>query len=258
MTLSAPGALAPRPGAAPLSRMVLAQAGFELKLQLRNGEQLLVTLVIPLLLLLGLTLTSAVDVGTTDRIDAVAPGILALAVMSSAFTSQAISTGFERRYGVLKRLGTTPLPRAGLITAKTLAVVGVELVQVVLLAAVALLLGWHPSGDPAAAVLLVVLGTAAFSGLALLMAGTLRAEATLAGANLVWLLMLAAGGVVVPLDRYPQSLQGPLELLPLGALSEGLRQVLVEGAALPGTALLVLLVWAAAGIALAARFFRWE
>lgn len=258
MTLTAPGALAPRPGAAPMARMVLAQAGFELKLQLRNGEQLLVTLVIPLLLLLGLTLTSAVDVGSTDRIDAVAPGILALAVMSSAFTSQAISTGFERRYGVLKRLGTTPLPRAGLITAKTLAVVGVELVQVVLLAVVALLLGWHPSGDPAAAVLLVVLGTAAFSGLALLMAGTLRAEATLAGANLVWLLMLAAGGVVVPLDRYPRSLQGPLELLPLGALSEGLRQVLVDGAALPGTALLVLLVWAVGAIALAARFFRWE
>ncbi|GGT79270.1 ABC-2 type transport system permease protein [Actinomadura citrea] len=250
--------LAPAPGAAPLPRMILSQTGYEFRAVLRNGEQLLLTLIIPVVLLALFSATSLLDLGAGRRVDFLAPGILALAVMSTAFTGQAIGTGFERRYGVLKRLGATPLPRGGLIAAKTLSVVAVEAVQAAVVCAVALALGWHPHGDPASVVVLLLLGTAAFSGFGLLMAGTLRAEATLAAANLVYILLLALGGVVFPLDRFPGAVRSALELLPISALSEGLRQVLQHGAAFPGRPLAVLAVWAVAGLVLAARFFKWE
>ncbi|WP_089313470.1 ABC transporter permease [Actinomadura mexicana] len=238
--------------------MVLSQAGYEFRAVLRNGEQLLLTLVIPVVLLALFSATSLLDLGAGRRVDFLAPGILALAVMSTAFTGQAIGTGFERRYGVLKRLGATPLPRGGLIAAKTLSVVAVEAVQAAVVCAVALALGWHPHGDPASVAALLLLGTAAFSGFGLLMAGTLRAEATLAAANLVYVLLLVLGGVVFPLDRFPGAVRSALELLPISALSDGLRQVLQHGAAFPGKPLAVLTVWAVAGLVLAARFFRWE
>lgn len=256
--MTTPLDLAPAPGAAPLPRMILSQAGYEFRAVLRNGEQLLLTLIIPVVLLALFSATSLVDLGAGRRVDFLAPGILALAVMSTAFTGQAIGTGFERRYGVLKRLGATPLPRGGLIAAKTLSVVAVEAVQAAVVCAVALALGWHPHGDPASVIVLLLLGTAAFSGFGLLMAGTLRAEATLAAANLVYILLLALGGVVFPLDRFPAGVRSALELLPISALSDGLRQVLQHGAAFPGKPLAVLAVWAAAGLVLAARFFKWE
>jgi ABC-2 type transport system permease protein len=181
--------------------------------------------------------------------------------MSTAFTSQAIATGFERRYGVLKRLGATPLSRAGLIAAKTTTVIAVELLQGVLIVLVALAIGWRPDASPAAIVVapvLILLGTAAFSGLALLMAGTLRAEATLAGGNLVYIVMLGVGGVVFPLTRFPAGARPVLELLPTGALSSGLREVLQQGAVFPVGHAVTLAVWAVAAITLAARTFRWE
>jgi ABC-2 type transport system permease protein len=252
---------APAPGAAPLPRMVGAQTGLELRTLLRNGEQLVLTLIIPVLLLAAFSQENLVSYGPGRRIDFLAPGILALAVLSTAFTSQAIATGFERRYGVLKRLGTTPLSRRGLISAKTLTVLVVEVLQSILIVAVALGLGWQPHGGaPAVAsvILLMIAGTAAFSGLALLLAGTLRAEATLAAANLLYLVMLGIGGVVFPLTKFPPSAQPILRLLPAGALSTGLRSVLQYGSGLPLRDLLVLVVWAVAGIALAVRFFRWE
>ncbi|MQA96517.1 MAG: ABC transporter permease subunit [Streptosporangiales bacterium] len=254
-------AFVPAPGAAPMGRMVLAQAGMELRTLLRNGEQLLLTLIIPVLLLVGASLAPVLDLGTERRVDFIAPGVLALAVMSTAFTGQAIGTGFERRYGVLKRLGTTPLSRFGLIAAKTVSVIAIELLQLAVLWAVALGLGWRPQGGPAGAVavvLLIVAGTAAFSALGLLMAGTLRAEATLAAANLVYLLLLLVGGVFFPLSAFPEALRPALELLPISALSGGLRAVLEHGAAPPLAALGVLLAWAVLATAAAARFFRWE
>jgi ABC-2 type transport system permease protein len=252
---------APAPGAAPLPRMIGAQAGLELRTLLRNGEQLVLTLIIPVLLLAAFSKEDLVSYPGHSRIDFLGPGILALAVMSTAFTSQAIATGFERRYGVLKRLGATPLSRRGLIAAKTLTVLVVEALQSILIIVVALALGWHPRGGVAAvawAVLLMVAATAAFSGLALLMAGTLRAEATLAAANLVYLIMLGIGAVVFPLTKFPAGSRHVLLLLPADALSDGLRSVLQNGSGLPGGDLLVLLVWAAAGIGLAVRTFRWE
>ncbi|MBW5250854.1 ABC transporter permease [Streptomyces sp. P01-B04] len=252
------GTYAPRPGAAPLGRMIAAQTALETRMLLRNGEQLLLTVIIPTLLLVLFSAVDIVDTGSGESVDFLTPGILALAVMSTAFTGQAIATGFERRYGVLKRLAASPLPRWGLMTAKTLAVLVTEVLQVVLLTVIAFALGWSPHGNPFAVLLLLVLGTAAFSGLGLLMAGTLKAEATLAAANLVFLLLLVGGGVIVPLEKFPDAVQSVLGLLPIAALSDGLRDVLQNGAAMPWGDLGILAVWTVLGLGAAARFFRWE
>ncbi|MEX0174243.1 ABC transporter permease [Streptomyces sp. LMG1-1-1.1] len=252
------GTYAPKPGAAPVGRMIAAQTALETRMLLRNGEQLLLTVIIPSLLLVLFSTVDIVDTGAGEAVDFLAPGVLALAVLSTAFTGQAIATGFERRYGVLKRLGASPLPRWALMTAKTLAVLVTEVLQVALLTTIALALGWSPHGNPFSVLLLLVLGTAAFSGLGLLMAGTLKAEATLAAANLVFLLLLVGGGVIVPLDRFPEPARSVLELLPISALSDGLRDVLQNGAAMPWGDALVLAVWAVLGLGAAAKFFRWE
>lgn len=249
----------PRPGAAPLPRMLLAQTGLEVRMVLRNGEQLLLTVVIPVLVLVVFGNVEVMDLGgRAERMDFLVPGVLALAVLSTAFTGLAIGTGFERRYGALKRLGASPLPRAALLAAKGLAVLSVEALQVVLLCTVALTLGWDPDGSPLAVLALLLAGTAAFAALGLLMAGTLRAEATLAGANLVYLLLLVSGGIAVPLDRFPDAARPVLEALPAGALAEGLRDILRDGAGLPLPALSVLVAWATVAGLLAARTFRWE
>ncbi|MCX4449801.1 ABC transporter permease [Streptomyces sp. NBC_01789] len=252
------GTYTPRPGAAPLPRMIAAQTALETRMLLRNGEQLLLTVVIPTLLLVLFSSVDIVDTGSGEPVDFLTPGVLALAVMSTAFTGQAIATGFERRYGVLKRLGASPLPRWGLMTAKTLAVLVTEVLQVVLLTVIAFALGWSPHGSPLSVLLLLVLGTAAFSGLGLLMAGTLKAEATLAAANLVFLLLLVGGGVIVPLEKFPDAVQSVLGLLPIAALSGGLRDVLQHGAGMPWGDLGILAVWTVLGLGAAARFFRWE
>ncbi|KAB7843316.1 ABC transporter permease [Streptomyces mobaraensis] len=256
--MTTPGTFTPRPGAAPLSRMIRAQAALETRMLLRNGEQLLLTVVIPTVLLVLFSTVDVVDTGDGKAVDFLAPGILALAVLSTAFTGQAIATGFDRRYGVLKRLGASPLPRWALMTAKTASVLVTEVLQVVLLTVIAFALGWSPHGNPFAVLLLLVLGTAAFSGLGLLMAGTLKAEATLAAANLVFLLLLVGGGVIVPLDRFPDAARAVLELLPISALSDGLRDVLRDGAGMPWRDLGILAVWAVLGLGAAARLFRWE
>jgi ABC-2 type transport system permease protein len=253
----------PAPGAAPMPTMIRAQASLELRTMARNGEQLLITLIIPVLLLVAFGHEALVGIsgGRIGRIDFVVPGILALAVMSTAFTSLAIATGFERRYGVLKRLGASPLSRPGLIAAKTATVLVVELAQAAIVLVVGALLSWSPVASPAAVLwvpLLLLAGTAAFSGIALLMAGTLRAEATLAAANLLYLVMLGLGGVVFPLTKFPAAAQPVLKLLPAGALSDGLRTVLAHSGGFPAADLAVLCVWAALGIGLTARTFRWE
>jgi ABC-2 type transport system permease protein len=258
--VNSPLDLTPRPGAAGVRRRVLAQAGLELRTQTRNGEQLLLTVLIPVGLLLFLTWVPLGNVATNPRVAFVAPGILALAVMSTAFTGLAIQTGFERRYGVLKRLGATPLTAGNLLAAKTLAVLAVETVQVVLITAVAVALGWRPTLTAGAALVLLLMGTAAFVALGLLLAGTLRAEATLAVANLVYLVLLLLGGIVVPLTAFPDGLAHVLRFLPSAALAEGLRQAFGSGPAhgWPVFSLVVLTAWAGCAVALTARTFRWE
>jgi ABC-2 type transport system permease protein len=238
--------------------MLSAQTAMEFKLLLRNGEQVGLTLLIPLLLEFFFNLPLLYSLGTPRRIDFVVPSIIALAVMSAAFTGLAIGTGFERKYAVLKRLGATALPRSVLIGGKTLSVLLLELVQLVLICAFGLALGWHPHGDPFVALLLVVLGTFAFGGLALLVAGTLRAEMTLGVANLIWLVLLFAGGIAVPLSKYGGAARDILQFLPSAALSDGLHEVLLNGQGLPLRETLTLLVWACLAIPAAARWFRWE
>jgi ABC-2 type transport system permease protein len=250
-----PGSLAPAPAAATRGRMLAAQTRAEVTLLLRNGEQLLLTMIIPLGLLVGLSLLPIVTV-TGRRVDFFVPGILALAVMSTAFTGQAIATGFDRQYGVLKRLGATPLPRATLLQAKTLAVAGVETLQVALICLVGLALGWHPHGDPLRLVVLLVLGTAAFTGLGYLVGGTLPGLTALAVANLLWFVLLALGGVVFPLHEYGGA-EHALQYLPSAALSGGLRGLLEHGH-LVIHHVVTLVVWAVGGLSLAARWFRWE
>jgi ABC-2 type transport system permease protein len=248
----------PAPGAAPWRRMLAAQARLELRLLLRNGEQVGLTLLIPLLLLVFFNLPLLYSLGTPRRIDFVVPSIIALAVMSSSFTGLAIGTGFERKYAVLKRLGATALPRGVLVSGKTLSVLLLEVVQVALLVAFGFALAWHPHGDPLLAVLLVALGTVAFAGLGLLLAGTLRAEVTLAASNLVWLVLLFAGGIAIPLTKYPHAVAQVLQYLPSAALSDGLHRVLQNGAGVPLHDVLTLLVWGALAMVAAARWFRWE
>lgn len=252
--------LSPRPGSAPLPRQVLAQARMETRLMLRNGEQLLLAVVIPVLVLVGGVV--AVDrVGLSfdhPAVDVLTPGVLALAVMSTAFTSVAIATGFERRYGLIKRLGASPLPRHGLLLGKVGAVVAVVAMQFVLVAAVGLGLGWRPDVGRGWVWLLlaVVLGTAAFASWGLFLAGVLRAEATLAAANLVYLLLLAGGAVVVPAASYG-ALGTFAAWLPSGALGEAARSALLDDV-LDLPALLVLAAWALVGSVATARTFRWE
>ena len=245
--------------AAPAWRRVVAQTGFETRMILRNGEQLLVTIVLPVMLLLGLVLTSFVDLDTqgASRVDFVTPGVLALAVMSTAFTSQAIATAFDRRNGVLRLMSTTPLGRGGLLAGKVLGVLAVEVVQVVVITAVALALGWRPdlAGIPAA-LLAVLLGTAAFTSLAMLLAGTLRAEGVLAVANLVLVLLTVGGGVLVPAEQLPGPLAHVALLLPSGALGEAMRGALLDGS-VPPFSVVVLLGWTAALGWGAGKLFRW-
>ena len=253
--------LSPAPGAAPLVRMVRSHAALEIRLLLRNGEQLVLAVALPLLVLVaGVEAGGLVDLGPGRRVDLLAPGVLALAVLSTSFTSLAISTGFERRYGVLKRLGATPLPRAGLLAGKGLAVLAVEVLQVVVIGAVALGLGWAPAGGAIAVlggVLALLLGTACFASLGLALAGSLRAEATLAVANLVYVLLLLGGAIVVPLARYPDGVRPFVELLPSGALAQSVREV-SAGGGLPLLCVVVLVAWTVAGAVLTIRTFRWE
>ncbi|MGA8210012.1 MAG: ABC transporter permease [Nocardioidaceae bacterium] len=255
------GTFAPRPGAASLAVMVRAQARMETRLLLRNGEQLLIAVAIPLIVLVGgIAAAQHLDLSFSHRaVDTLTPGVLALAVMSTSFTSLAIATGFERRYGVLKRLGASPLPRSGLLAGKVGALLVVEAVQLVVIGAAALLLGWAPQPGVTGvlgALVVTLLGTAAFASLGLLLAGTLRAEATLAAANLVYLLLLAGGAVVFPSGSYGAA--GPLlSLLPSGALGAGMRTAFLDGA-FPTWPLAVLAAWAAVGTVVTARTFRWE
>lgn len=248
--------LTPAPAAAPTLARWWAQSRLEWRLLMTNGEQILLTLVIPIAALIGVT---NLDLATVDE---ATPGVMALAILSTAFTATAISTGFERRSGVLKLLGATPLARSGLLVGKTTATFAVIVVQLVLISAVALLLGWSPQvTNPVALAAAVVLGTVALGSWGFALAGLLRAEATLAVANGIFLLLLFAGGTVLPTDRLPGAMAGVVQLLPSAALGDALRTLLgapSSGPSLPTVSLLVLTVWAIAGVAVSTRTFRWE
>ena len=234
-----------------------AQTAAEVRMTLRRGESLLLALGIPVALLVFFSLVDVLPTGTDDPIDFLAPGVLALAVMSTAMVGLGIATGFERQYGVLKRLGSTPLGRPALLAAKTLAILAVEVLQVAVLVALSLALGWRPSGSVAAAAAAMLLATVAFAGLGLLMAGRLRGEAVLAAANGLYLVLLLLGGMVIPLAELPGALRAASRALPAAALSDVLHAA-STATGIPGRAWLVLAVWAVAAPAAAAATFRWE
>ena len=234
-----------------------AQVRTEVQLVARNGEQLLLTLGIPVLLLVFFSVVDVLPTGTDEPIDFLAPGILALAVMSTSMVSLGIGTGFERTYQVLKRLGATPLGRGNLIAAKIAAVVLVELVQLAVLVPVAYALGWRPDAPNwSGALAAVVLGTSAFAGLGLTMAGRLRGEINLAAQNGLYLVLLLLGGMVIPFDELPAPLRSVALILPSGALADVLRDSLTGAGNRPGTSWIVLAVWALVAPLVARRLFR--
>ncbi|HWM01857.1 MAG TPA: ABC transporter permease [Actinophytocola sp.] len=250
------GTFTPAPGRGRVGHMVLTHTRTEAVLTLRNSEQVLLTLLIPLALLIGLTVLHVFDL-PEPRVDSVAPRIFALAVMSSAFTGQAIALGFDRRYGVLKRLAATALPRWLLVGGRALAGLVVVTVQLVVLGIAALLLGWSPSAAGLAwAVLLVVLGALSFGALGVLLGGALKAEVVLALANIVWFVLLLAGGIAVPVDSMPEALGNVVSLLPSAALAEGMHTALVDGAVPDWSVFALLIGWGGAGALLAARTTR--
>ncbi len=236
-----------------------AQLRAELQLVSRNSEQLLLTLGIPILLLVFFDLVDVLPTGTDEPAQFLLPGILSLAVMSSAMVSLGIATGFERSYQVLKRLGATPLGRRRLILAKIISVFCVEAIQVVVLLPIGLLLGWRPSNETwPLAMFVVLLGTSAFAGIGLILAGTLRGEINLAAQNGLYLVLLLLGGIIVPMDELPAPLRTISHALPSTALADVMREALTGRSSMLGTSLVVLLLWAIVAPLIAIRVFRWS
>ncbi|CAN3128830.1 ABC transporter permease [Mycobacterium sp. smrl_JER01] len=249
-----PGTFTPDPRPAAIPKMLTAQFGLELRLLLRNGEQLLLTMFIPITLLVGLTLLPLGTFGP-NRAATFVPAIMALAVISTAFTGQAIAVAFDRRYGALKRLGATALPVWGIIAGKSLAVVTVVFVQSVLFGAIGFALGWRPA--PAGLLLgavIIALGTAVFAALGLLLGGTLRAEIVLAVANLLWFVFAGLGALTLEGGLVPSALRWVARLTPSGALTESLSQAMTLSVDWLGLA--VLAAWGVVGALCALRWFR--
>jgi ABC-2 type transport system permease protein len=236
---------------------VAAVARSELVVSLRNGEQLLLVLGLPLLFLVLFSTVDVLPTGTDEPVQFLAPGIVALAVLSGSFVRLAIGTGFDRSFGALRRFAVTPLRRGELLAAKVTATVVLLVVQLAVLVAAALLLGWRPEVAPAVVVGALVLGVVAFTGLGFLLAGVVDGLTALAAANAVYVVLLVLSGLVFELDRLPGFLQALARALPSTALGELLRSGLA-GAAGPGRAWLVLAAWAALAPLAAVRWFRWE
>ena len=242
-----------------MSGPLRAQLGAELRILVRNGEQLLLTIIIPVMVLVFFGLTDVLPSDLDDHMDFLTPGVVALAIMSASMVSLGIATGFERNYKVLKRLGVTPLGRPRWLAAKTLTVMVVEVVQLALLVPIALVLDWN--ADDARWLLAlgaVGAGTIAFAGLGLFIAGRLRAEVNLAAQNGLYIVLLLLGGMVVPFDELPSGLEAVAKFLPSGALADVLRDALVGAGAQPDTSWIVLGAWAVAAPVAAALTFRWE
>jgi ABC-2 type transport system permease protein len=248
--------------AASPGRAIAAMTAIELRLVLRRGENLFATIVIPTVVLVLFSTISILPTGSGRPVDFLLPGSIALGIIATSLVSLGITTAYDRSYGVLKRLGGSPLSRGELVIARLLTVLVVEIVQVgLLIATAAIVLGWAPPSSASAAgiALAVLLGTAAFAGLGLWMAGTLRGETVLALANVLFLAFLVIGGVIVPLDRLPAPLAAVANALPAAPLSALLRDALgSSGGADPAGQVALLTGWAVVTLAIAARTFRWE
>jgi ABC-2 type transport system permease protein len=249
--------------AAPVWRATLAMTAMELRLALRRGETLVATVVLPVVVLVFFSAVLVIPSGAGKPVDFLLPGSIAFAVIATSLVSLGITTAYDRYYGVLKRLGGSPLSRPELLAAKIAAVLVVEAAQIVLLVAVAAFgLGWTapPGASPGLLVVAVLLGTLAFAGIGLLLAGILRAETMLAVANVLFVASLALGGIVVPVDHLPAPLAAVASVLPAAPLADALRVALAASPAPQDAAasLGILAAWGVAAVLLAARTFRWE
>jgi ABC-2 type transport system permease protein len=258
VTTQAEGKRTDEPRPAGSLHRISAQCLAELEMTARRGESVLLTLGIPVVLLVFFSAVHALPTGDGNPIAFLAPGILSLAVMSTAMVNLGIATGFERGYGVLKRLGTTPLGRPALLAAKTGAILVVEMLQFAVLVPISVGLGWHPAGGAAVALVVVLLGTSAFAGIGLALAGSLRAEVNLAAANGLWLVMLLVSGMLVPLARLPGWLEGISKFLPSAAITAALHGALGTASAVPAWSWITLSAWALLAPVVAAATFRWE
>ncbi len=238
----------------------VAQAKSEIRLSLTQGESLLVTILIPVMLLLGFSEVKVLPLpqGVHSRPEFLVPGTMALAVMATGMVSQGIATAVDRTYGVLKRLGVTPLGKTGFLYAKTTAILVVEIIQLAILFFLGLLLGWHPNGNYLAFVLGVILATVAFSGIGLFLAGTLRSEAMIGISNAFYLILLFLGGMIFPVSSLPTVLADIANILPAQATSQIFYHALGVGGRITTSAWVVLIVWAILAPAMAAKFFKWE
>ncbi|MFC9516876.1 ABC transporter permease [Nocardiaceae bacterium NPDC056970] len=249
----AAGTFVPRPQPAPPARMLASQTKLELTLLLRNGEQLLITMLIPITLLIGLTLLPIGDFGA-DRVDTIVPAVMMVAIMSTAFTGQAIAVGFDRRYGALKRLGATPLPKWGIIAGKSAAVVIVVAMQTLLLGGIGFALGWRPSVlGLALGAVVIALGTVTFACMGLLLGGSLRAEIVLALANILWFAMAGIGSVIFA-DQINDGVRIAAQIVPSGALAQALEDATAGSVNLVCVGILV--AWAAVTGFIATRTFK--
>jgi ABC-2 type transport system permease protein len=245
--------------AAPLARQILQQVKYELLLTARRGENVLITLIVPVVLLIFFTSLNLVPQVGGSTINFLLPGILALAIIAAGMVNLGIATAYERYYGVLKRLGSSPLSRSGLIIAKVISILILELLQVIMLVGVAIALyGWQPAGSPLLALLTIALGTVTFASIGLAMAGALRAEVTLAGANALYLVFLLIGGSLLPVDRLPAPLADFAKILPATALTQALQATMNNGQSLPTTPLIILAAWTVVILLVAIQTFKWE
>lgn len=238
----------------------LAQSKAEIKLALSQGESLLVTIGIPVIALLGLSITKALPLPTeaNSATAFLVPGTMSLALMATGMVSTSIATGVERSYGVLKRLGTTPLGRSSLLAAKITSIIVVEAIQLAILALVGLLLGWNPAGNFIEFAIAAMLATAGFSGIGLLMAGTMKSEVIIGAANGIYLILLFIGGMIIPLSSLPSAVGTFARLLPSAALSDAFFHSIGIGGTVPLWVWINLVAWGVGAPLLASKAFRWE
>ena len=238
---------------------LIAQTKMELKLTLRQFEGMLITVFFPPALLIFFAGIGVKPSSVERPIDFLLPGMLALAVMSTGLVSLSIRTGYERSYGVLKRLGSTPLTRTQLLIAKIISVIAVDILDIIILIGIAyFLFDWHPTGALPLAIFALLLGIATFSSFGLMLAGSFRAETTLATANTLFFLFLLLGGVAWPLDKLPNFLSIPAKIFPSAAFADALRASLGPHTSFPIWNLLILAAWGLVTLAIASRTFKWE
>jgi ABC-2 type transport system permease protein len=235
----------------------LRQGAWEFKLSLKNGEQFLLLVIIPVAVFLTLTQTAVIGGGKWDIAEALSVSIT-VSVLAAGFTSLAIATAFERRSGTLVTMGVTPISRVELVTGKTLSTVYLAAISALILGVVALVLGWRPTLSATLIPLILILGIASVTGFAFLLAGTVRAEAVLALANGIFVFAMIFGGIVF---QYSGILGTVIELFPPAALSNCMSHAL-DSTPQDSLPLLVsigvLLAWSVAGTLASAKFFKWR